>query len=106
MLEVARTDAFKLLPGYEQNYTPQSEYLFKRMQPLVEDILFVGNRYEALFDRFELFYALSYADYSDGTWGHPGRFAWKYFGRGGENNPFTALLDEAKLVYSATYNAT
>ena len=62
----------------------------------MEDALFLGTRYEDLFDRFEMFYALTNADYDDGYWGHPGRFAWKYRGRGGSNNPFTALIEEAK----------
>lgn len=93
MLEVARTNAFKLLPGHERKHTPQSEYLFIRVQPIVEDILFLGSRYEGLFDRFELFYALTNADYDDDYWGHPGRFGWKYNGR---SDPFTALVEEAK----------
>ncbi|MCW5756764.1 MAG: caspase family protein [Phycisphaeraceae bacterium] len=96
MLDVARSDAFKLLPGHERQYSPQSEYLFKRVQPIVEDILFLGSRYENLFDRFELFYALTNADYDESSWGHPGRFAWKYHSRGGAHNPFTALIEEAK----------
>jgi len=96
MLEVARANAFKLLPGHERHFTPQSEYLFKRMQPLLEDALFLGARYEDQFDRFEIFYALTNADYDDGHWGHPGRFAWKYRRPGGSNNPFIALVEEAK----------
>lgn len=96
MLDVARTDAFKRLPGHERQYTPQSEYLFNRVQPIVEDILFLGARYEDLFDRFELFYALTNADYDDSYWGHPGRFAWKYRSRGRSNDAFSALVEEAK----------
>ena len=95
MLQVAQTDAFKMLPGHERNYAPQSEYLFKRMQPILEDILFLGTRYEDLFDRFEVFYALTNADYEDDYWGYPGRFAWKYR-HGGSSNPFNAILEEAK----------
>lgn len=95
MLEVARTNAFKLLPGHERHFAPQGEYLFKRMQPILEDILFLGSRYENLFDRFEVFYALANADYDNGYWGHPGRFAWKYR-RDGSDDPFNTLLEEAK----------
>jgi len=95
MLDLARMDAFKRVPGYERNYSPQSEYLFKRVQPIVEDALFLGPRYEALFDRFEVFYALAHADYDDGYWGHPGRFAWKYCNHGA-SNPFTSIVEEAK----------
>lgn len=96
MLDVARTDAFKLLPGHERQYTPQSEYLFTRVQPFVEDVLFLGNRYEDLFDRFEILYALTNADYNDDYWGHPGRFAWKYRSGGGTDDPFSMLVEEAK----------
>lgn len=96
MLDVARVDAFKNLPGHERQFTPQSEYLFKRVQPIVEDILFLGRRYEDLFDRFELFYALANADYDDSYWGHPGRFAWKYRSRIAQNDPFSAMVEEAR----------
>lgn len=96
MLDVARTDAFKRLPEHERQYTPQSEYLFKRVQPIVEDILFLGARYEDLFDRFELFYALTNADYDDSYWGHPGRFAWKYRAGGISHDAFSAMIEEAK----------
>ncbi len=96
MLDVARIDAFKLLPGHERQFTPQSEYLFKRVQPIVEDMLYLGARYENLFDRFEIFYALTNADYDDNYWGHPGRFAWKYRSRMADSDPFTTLVEEAK----------
>jgi hypothetical protein len=100
MLEVANTNAFRMLPGHEKHYTPQSEYLFKRMQPILEDALFLGNRYEGLFDRFEVFYALTNADSDDRFRGHPGRFAWKYRGDG-MDNPFKAILEEAKRAGDA-----
>lgn len=96
MLDVVRTDAFKLLPGHDRHFTPQSEYLFKRVQPFIEDILFTGGRYEELFDRFEIFYALFYADFENGDWGHPGRFAWKHRSRMVNSDPFTLLIEEAK----------
>ncbi len=96
MLDVSRMDAFKFLPDFERKYTPQSEYLFTRMQPTVEDLLFLGNRYEDCFDRFEILYALVFADLSNTGWGHPGRFAWKYRSRGRSDDPYTALVEEAK----------
>ena len=34
-------DQFKLLPGHERNHVPKSEYLFKFLQPLLEDLLFL-----------------------------------------------------------------
>jgi hypothetical protein len=99
ILDVDRTDAFKTLPDFDNKYVPRSEYLFTTMQPFVEDILLLGNRYEDLFDRFELFYALCYADLTDNSWGPPGRFAWKYrnfFSRTQANDPYSKLVEEAK----------
>ena len=90
-------DAFKLLPGHERQYTPWSEYLFKIVQPPLEDLFFLGTTYEDLFDRFELFYALAYVDLKypklEDAWGPPGRFAWKY--RRAGRDPFSLLVTEA-----------
>ncbi len=97
ILELDRMDLFKMLPGYEKFYTPRSEYLFKGLQPQLEDLLFLGNSYEDDFDRFEIFYALTYLDLqsrqSGYTWAPPGRFAWKE--RHG-TSPYNRVLDEAK----------
>jgi len=87
---------FELLPEYEKHYYPRSEHLFKSLQPSLEDLLFLGKSYEPLFDRFELFLALVYADVKNGDWGPPGRFAWKCKPRAGKGNPFMELVDEAK----------
>lgn len=88
-------DEFKLLPGHEKHYVPRSEHLFKFLQPLLEDLLFLGRNYESLFDRFEIFLALIYADTMNRDWGPPGRFAWKYSSPIRAENPFTALIEEA-----------
>lgn len=96
MLDVNRTDAFKLIPEFERKHTPLSEYMFMRMQPILEDHLMLGSRYEQLFDRFEIFYALCYADLADRGWGHPGRFGWKYVEPGYAGDPFNQLVEEAK----------
>ena len=62
ILEIQRSNLFKSLPGYERHYVPINEYLFKVLQPPMEDLLFLGKSYELLFDKFEVFYALVYAD--------------------------------------------
>jgi hypothetical protein len=100
-LEADRRDLFKKIPGHERHYVPRSEYLFKILQPPLEDLLFLGRSYELLFDKFEVFYALVYADLTYekrisgfGLWGPPGRFGWKY-GRSYEENPLTKILAEA-----------
>ncbi|MGA9672741.1 MAG: caspase family protein [Terracidiphilus sp.] len=104
ILEVDRNEMFKRLPGYERNYVPRSEYLFKTIQPAIEDLLFLGRSYEELFDRFEIFYAITYADIEDKKghhfWGPPGRFGWK-ISRGEHGNPYAALLEEATTAGAA-----
>lgn len=97
MLDVNRTDMFKALPGYENRYVPRSEYLFKVMQPIVDDSLFLGTEYEQVFDRFEILYALVCADQNydviGRVWGPPGRFGWKHREH---NSPFADLVGEAQ----------
>jgi len=99
MLDVDRQDLFKTLPGHEKNYVPRSEYLFKVLQPILEDVLFLGRSYEQIFDRFEVYLALVFADLAyekrERVWGPPGRFAWKYSGQTHAANPFTTLTSEA-----------
>lgn len=92
-------DAFKTLPGHERNHVPRSEYLYKLLQPDLEDLLFLGNDYERYFDSLEIFLALVYADFKykpEGrVWGPLGRFAWKYR-RDREGNTFSEILEEAE----------
>jgi len=91
------TEMFKGLPGHDRHYVPRSEYIFKVLQPTMEDLLFLGRTYEQFFDTFEVLLALVYADlrYKEpdgGIWGPPGRFAYK---RGG-GNPFAKLIAVAE----------
>lgn len=87
----------KDLPGHEKYHVPQSEYLFKKLQPKLDDLLFLGTDYERNFDRFEMLLALEYAHqderYSKDFWTYIGRFGWKH--RRGYGSPYTALLAEA-----------
>jgi hypothetical protein len=97
ILKLDQMELFKHLPGYDRLYTPRSEYLFKVLQPELEDLLFLGNSYEQSFDRFEIFYALTYVDLknreSGHTWAPPGRFGYKH--RQG-HCPFNSMLEQAK----------
>lgn len=90
-------DIFRRLPDYDRKYVPKSEYLFKEIQPVIDDLFFMGKSYEETFDKFEVFYALVYADidYKEGerVWGPPGRFAWKYTGY--SESAITELKNEA-----------
>lgn len=100
LLELERTNIFKTLPGYERLYVPKSEYLFKALQPVLDDLLFLGNSYEPMFDRFEAFLALAYADLDSGerdrVWGPPGRFAYKHRDRDHDSGAYYELVNEAK----------
>jgi uncharacterized caspase-like protein len=40
ILDVDRLYLFKKLPGHDRHYAPRSEYLFKSLQPDIEDLLF------------------------------------------------------------------
>lgn len=97
MLELIQADVLKMIPGHERNYTPLSEYLFKTLQPTLDDLLFLGKSYEQAFDTFEVLLALAVADMrnfrGDGVWGPFGRFGWKR----GANAPFQRVVQEAKV---------
>lgn len=97
ILELNRGDVWKLIPGHERNYTPLSEYLYKILQPRLDDLLFLGKNYDAAFDTFEILLALSVADMrlhrDTGAWGPFGRFGWK---QNDSSPPFDRLIQQAK----------
>lgn len=93
-------DTFKNMPGHERNYVPRSEYLFKMLQPQMDDLFFLGKSYEAIFDKYEILQALVHADLYEtegyGIWGPYGRFAWKH--RSIDHSPLKLLLAEAEAL--------
>lgn len=97
ILELNRAHAFEQLPGHERQYVPRSEYLFKLLQPMLDDLLFLGRDYENNFDRFEVLLALVYADLEQEEkshiWCPVGRFAWKF--RDSDINPLKDIIAEA-----------
>src|SRR5260370_6059262 len=98
LTDAHRANAFKAIPGQERNYVPKSEYIYKVLQPRLEDLLFVGQDYEDLFDRAEIFRACVYADWrlakGSDVWGPIGRFGWKIRWPGG-GDPLTRITEEA-----------
>ena len=100
-LNFERSKIFKTLPGYDRYYVAKNEYLFKVLQPVIDDLLYLGNSYESMFDRFEVFLALVYIDlnYEEMTrfWCPLGRFAYKHENGGQSNDPIDELLNEAKI---------
>jgi hypothetical protein len=89
-------DQFKWFPGRERNHTPRSEYLFELLRPKLNELFFLGQSYEELFDKFECFLGLVFADKAGKDWGTYGRFAWKYASPVSADNPFRDLIEEAK----------
>lgn len=100
MMAVANLhDAFKTLPGLENRRTPRSDYLYDKIQPILEDRLIMGRGYEAMFDEFESIIAVQFADTASdsrfGAWGPPGRFAWKMV-RDRDEATFNKLIKRAE----------
>lgn len=97
--DMASADVFKQLPEYRKKFVPRSEYLFRRLQPSLEDMLFLGREYEANFDRFEILWALETARMGSrlggSFWGPPGRFAWKHSRTLRSDDAFAQLREEA-----------
>jgi len=92
-----RAEAFKQLPGHERHYVPRSEYLFKLLQPILDDLLFLGRDYEQDFDQFEVLLALVHSDLEEQqshyVWGPLGRFGWKF--HQGDANPLKDIMADA-----------
>jgi len=90
-------DTFKHLPGQEKKYVPRSEHLFTLLQPVLEDLLFLGRGYEQYFDEFEVLMALAFAHATQHGWGPPGRFAWKHSSRLGlGQSPYRQIVEQAE----------
>lgn len=90
-------DLFKWTPEGKNKKVSRSEFLFKSLQPRIDDLLFLGREYEEVFDRFEILYGLEYAHRNSanhfGWWGPIGRYGWKI--RSGAS-PLKKLRDEAE----------
>lgn len=94
-------DVFKSLS--DRNYlVPRSEYMFKLVQPALDDVLFLSKSYEYYFDQCETFLALIFFDHrgggSESGWGPPGRFAYKF--QRSSANTFTDMLKDAEALKS------
>jgi hypothetical protein len=103
LLELHRSNVLKQIPGHEKNYVPLSEYLFKILQPKLDDVLFLGKNYEQAFDTFEVFFALAVADLGllkgGNGWGPVGRFGWKHRSR--DNGSLARVVAEGRAQQGA-----
>jgi len=97
LLEIVRHEIFKRLPGHDRQHVPLSEYLFKNLQPSLDDTFFLGRGYEPSFDRFEVLLCLSAMDLrlqrGGSAWGPIGRFYWK---ARHDQGPAARLIAEAR----------
>jgi|SRR5579862_4960139 len=85
-----RTGAFRLLPELDRHKTPCSDRLFAVLQPLLDEVLFLGSDFQRAFDRFEMLYAIECAYQTNRGWGPLGQFVWK----GGTDGPLSCLIKE------------
>ncbi len=92
--------AFNLMPKHERKYVPQSEYLVKLFQPIMDDLLVVGVEYECGCERCEVLWARVCADRlmneRENTWGPYRRCVYKFRGRVSNNNKYGQVLKEAE----------
>ncbi len=93
-------EAFKLLPSMSNKYMPRSEHQLEALQPSIEDQLFLGQRYEELFNQFEIMLALVHGDVKGGItspfWGPPGRFVYKERSMLSVERPFSSFVAAVK----------
>lgn len=98
VLELNSTEVFKKLPGHDRQYVPMSEYLYKQIQPSLDDIFFVGKNYESSFDEFEVLLGLAVAYErhinDEDVWGPIGRFGWKQKNR--DRAPLNKIMEVAR----------
>jgi adenine-specific DNA methylase len=94
--KIAQEEWMKKIQGHERYYAPLSEYLLKRLQPSIDDSLFIGNEYQYYFDLFEVLLSMEFAFQNSKTdsyfWAPTGRFIYKYLGRSYSNNPYSNLV--------------
>ncbi|WP_421774259.1 hypothetical protein [Gracilimonas sp.] len=76
---------------------PQRQHIFNQVQKNMTDIIFLGNRFEDTFYRFEIIFALEYInrrfdEIGERVWGPVGLFGFEYYGY----NPFDEFIEEAQ----------
>jgi len=89
----------------EKNYKyPLNEYLYKFLQPNIDDVLFVGDDYPELFINTELlisfYYAISeYSEESTEVWGPLGRYTYQldYIKKDVEKFPINRVFNKLEL---------
>jgi hypothetical protein len=55
MMDLDRNNVFKIIPGYDNRYVPRSDYMFQTLQPILDDVLRLGSKYELALVNLRLF---------------------------------------------------
>jgi hypothetical protein len=97
---------FSLIPGFENSKASRSIFIYEYLKTIFDDTIHSGNDFDTSFDKFEVFFSLIYADYTNKQfgdnyfWGPPGRFLYdlpydKILHR---KSVFFDILDEANSL--------
>lgn len=106
---------FKKIKVHERHFTPISEYIFKQLQPVLEDYFLLGYEYEILFDKYEILMALQQIAELDGEkdylFAPVGRFGWKYRESPYTKDPYKQFIEliksegiESKIIKTGFFN--
>ena len=89
----------------DQNYLyPMNEYLYKYLQPIIDDILFIGDNYNDLYTNTELLISIFVAiekhmNNQNNIWGPTGRYIYilNYGNRDISKLPINAIIEKLGL---------
>ncbi len=88
-------DYFGFIEEHKRYFSPISEYLNKILKSPIDNLLFLGDDYDRVFDDYEVYAALTYIDVTNSSWGPIGRFGYKY-SHDVNSNPFKRILEEGE----------
>lgn len=89
----------------DQNYLyPMNEYLYKYLQPIIDDILFIGDNYNDLYTNTELLISIfvaieKYMNNQNNIWGPTGRYIYilNYGNKDISKLPINAIIEKIGL---------
>ncbi len=95
MLDLAQANVWKCIAGQPGRSSPESNYMAKALKPALDGLLFLGNSYDQVFDRYEVLRTWMYADFTEADWAPVGRYVEKYELRS-KGSPYYELRAEAE----------
>ena len=89
----------------DQNYLyPMNEYLYKYLQPIIDDILFIGDNYNEQYTNTELLISIfiaiqQYKNNANNIWGPSGRYIYilNYGNKNISNLPINDIIEKIGL---------